>query len=661
MKYLSVCSGIEAASVAWGPLGFDPVAFSEIETFPSAVLAHHYPTVANWGDMTNFEAWPDATVDVLVGGTPCQSFSVAGLREGLADPRGSLMLVYLAIARRYRPRWLVWENVPGVLSSDNGRAFGSLLGGLGELGYGFAHRVLDAQYFGLAQRRKRVFVVGHIGANWRRAAAVLFERESLSGHPPPRRKTREGVAGTLGGSSQSGGFRTTDLDNSGAFVPVALPLQYIEQRGRENRQNGMGVGAPDDPMYTLECRQQHGIAINGAPMPFDGSQITHRDNRSKPNPGDPSPTLAPGAHPPMIAFSSKDYGQDAIEDLSPTLRSGNEIDSHASGGVGPAIAYEVPIPIDLRQSSRGEKMTNNREHGSGGAPGVGVGNQGDPAFTVSERGQAVAYGIRSDAGRDGEARTPSPDAEGRERLRDAGFNVYEEIAPTLDAGTAHTVAHADGAIRIACGCGEVFDGQLDTPCPACGRVRDAQVTYPPDADVEEEEPLAFRWMTGGDETTSLPMERDHCPTLDAAGSMAIAFADVADPVAANQGRTYTREGSNNFRMSNVAIGFEPRHYTRDNKTGGKPGDVAVLKADASKAGDSAPHVATAMNVRRLTPRECERLQGFPDDYTLIPYRGKLAADGPRYKALGNSMAVPVMAWIGRRIMEVDELDHEGQS
>ena len=178
MKYLSVCSGIEAATQAWHPLGWEPVAFSEIERFPAAVLAHRYPHVPNWGDMTKFEEWPDADVDVLAGGTPCQSFSVGGLRKGLADPRGSLMLTYLAIAAKYRPRWIVWENVVGVLSSNGGRDFGTFLGGLGEIGYGFAYRVLDAQYFGLAQQRPRVFVVGHI--DWMRAAAVLFEPESLS-------------------------------------------------------------------------------------------------------------------------------------------------------------------------------------------------------------------------------------------------------------------------------------------------------------------------------------------------------------------------------------------------------------------------------------------------------------------------------------------------
>ena len=163
MIYGSVCSGIEAATAAWHPLGWRPAFFSEIEAFPSAVLKHHYPDVPNYGDMTKFKEWPDAAIDVLVGGTPCQSFSVAGLRKGLDDPRGNLTLVYLALAAKYRPAWVVWENVPGVLSDDEGRTFGAFLGGLAKLGYGFAYRVLDAQFFRVAQRRRRVFVVGHLG------------------------------------------------------------------------------------------------------------------------------------------------------------------------------------------------------------------------------------------------------------------------------------------------------------------------------------------------------------------------------------------------------------------------------------------------------------------------------------------------------------------
>ena len=202
MKYGSVCSGIEAASVAWHDLGWEPQWFSEIEQFPSEVLKYRFPHVPNLGDMTTINQNPIADerpINLLVGGTPCQSFSVAGLRKGLADPRGNLMLTFLSIADKFRPKWVVWENVPGVLSSNGGRDFGTFLGALGELGYGFAYRVLDAQYFGVAQRRRRVFVVGYLG-DWRVAGAVLFERESLQGNPKPSRKKREEVASDAEGS-----------------------------------------------------------------------------------------------------------------------------------------------------------------------------------------------------------------------------------------------------------------------------------------------------------------------------------------------------------------------------------------------------------------------------------------------------------------------------
>jgi DNA (cytosine-5)-methyltransferase 1 len=190
VKYGSVCSGVEAATVAWHSLGWKPQWFSEIEQFPSAVLDHHYPNVPNFGDMTKHKEWKNDPIDLLVGGTPCQSFSVAGLRKGLDDPRGNLMLTYLAIAEQYCAKWLVWENVPGVLSSNGGKDFGAFLGALGQLGYGFAYRVLDAQYFGVPQRRKRVFVVGCLG-DWRSAAAVLFESHSLQGHSAPSREKEQ--------------------------------------------------------------------------------------------------------------------------------------------------------------------------------------------------------------------------------------------------------------------------------------------------------------------------------------------------------------------------------------------------------------------------------------------------------------------------------------
>ena len=226
MRYLSVCSGIEAASVAWHTLGWQPVAFSEIEKFPSQVLAHHYPDVPNLGDMTNFQEWPDESIDLLVGGTPCQSFSVAGLRRGMADPRGNLALTYLAIADRYKPRWIVWENVPGVLSSAGGRDFGSFLGALAKLGYGFAYRVLDARFFGVAQRRRRVFVVGYLG-DWRRAAAVLFESPSGRRDTSSRREKRQSVAPTVSSGPPFSRTRNERVE-ADALVPIADPAYCLE-------------------------------------------------------------------------------------------------------------------------------------------------------------------------------------------------------------------------------------------------------------------------------------------------------------------------------------------------------------------------------------------------------------------------------------------------
>ncbi len=184
MRYLSVCSGIEAASVAWHQLGWHPAAFSEIEAFPRAVLQHHYPHTPLHGDFTTIQAEQYGAVDLLVGGTPCQSFSVAGLRLGLDDPRGNLALGFVQLAQRTQPRWILWENVPGALSSHGGRDFGAILGAMAELGYGFAYRVLDARYFGVPQKRRRVFLVGHRG-DWRPSAAVLFEQPGAGGDSPP--------------------------------------------------------------------------------------------------------------------------------------------------------------------------------------------------------------------------------------------------------------------------------------------------------------------------------------------------------------------------------------------------------------------------------------------------------------------------------------------
>ena len=343
MKFGSVCSGIEAASEAWNPLGWRAAFLSEIDPFASAVLAHHHPTVPNLGDMTKFKDWPDAAIDVLCGGTPCQSFSNAGLRAGLDDPRGQLMLTFGAIAARYRPRWLVWENVPGVLSSDGGRDFGAFLGLLGHLGYGFAYRVLDAQFVrvdgyarAVPQRRQRVFVVGCLG-DWRSAAAVLLERESLRGDPAPRRKAREGtaVSPTLrAGGNRTGGNRPpgTDVDTMETLQLVGIDFQNVADTG-----NLCGT-------LMGEAQKKGG---QGVLVPFDTTQITSAANRSNPKPGDPCHPLAAHAHAPALAFGWQNAAAQGmpVDTIAPTL----DKSKHPATATATAVRRLMPVECERLQ------------------------------------------------------------------------------------------------------------------------------------------------------------------------------------------------------------------------------------------------------------------------------------------------------------------------
>lgn len=321
MIYGSVCSGIEAATVAWEPLGWRASFFSEIERFPRQVLAHHYPDTPLHGDFTTIGEKDYEPIELLVGGTPCQAFSVAGLRKGFSDERGNLTLEFVRLAQRLRPRWLVWENVPGVLSIDGGRAFGAFLGGLAECGYGFAYRILDAQHFGVPQRRRRVFVVGYFG-DWRRAAQVLFEQDCLRGDITPLRSEGEEVAGTFKARARSGGWgqdidlaaggymrpvetakcltsrgagcQNLDLETSNvvfyptqdpisstdgtthalgcgssngqASIAVAIPINtQLGLRGEtsNSKREGIGVGVQGDPAFTLQANHPHGVAFQG--------------------------------------------------------------------------------------------------------------------------------------------------------------------------------------------------------------------------------------------------------------------------------------------------------------------------------------------------------------------------------------------------------------
>lgn len=468
MRYGSVCSGIEAASVAWESLGWQPAWFAEIEAFPSAVLAHHWPDVTNLGDMTGIAAAVHAgdveAPDMLVGGTPCQAFSIAGLRYGLADKRGQLSLSYVELAnaiddkRRERGEEeaiTVWENVPGVLSSKD-NAFGCFIGALAgescELQpaggkwpnagcvYGpsriVAWRVLDAQFFGVAQRRRRVFVVASARKEFD-PAEVLFEFDSLRRDTPPRREPQTAV--------------TTDT----------------------------------------------GSGIEGG---------SHWDNPANPH---------------------------------PTLNQANNI-----GGIG----------------------ASNQEF-------------------FSQRGAGLVSG------------------------------AYSDISRTLLAKENDSTAEDLDTYILAYGGGNT-GGNIDvaTACTAHG-VR----------------------MDFDTETFAVHGTQD---------------PDTNHELAHTLGRNHGQENVIITEPYTIAIRGREEGSTVEVRNDGTAN--ALLTPNGGRAGMGVGAVGWGMQVRRLTPVECERLQGFPDNHTLISWRGKDAADcpdGQRYKAIGNSMAVPVMRWIGERIAE----------
>ena len=325
MKYGSVCSGIEAATAAWHSLGWEPAFFSEIEAFPRAVLAHHYPQVPLHGDFTTIGAEEYGSIDLLVGGTPCQSFSIAGLRGGLDDDRGNLALEFLRLAERKRPKWLVWENVPGVLSSNGGRDFGSILGGMVELGYGFAYRVLDAVHFGSAAFRRRVFVVAHRGS-WQFATAALFERESLSRNPPPIRGVLRGRGkdrlGCLSAKAAALDRQDLDLliydyDNLRVRFPTVLEFERVQ--GFHDGYTDLSQESPfarakagDEPCDPLRTHTSTGGGDDGEA----GRQVRHlrgRDETARDRPLPPDGSGKGNSLPP-VQHQATDRGGHGLGD-----------------------------------------------------------------------------------------------------------------------------------------------------------------------------------------------------------------------------------------------------------------------------------------------------------------------------------------------------------
>ena len=360
MRFLSVCSGMEAASVAWEPLGWKAVGFSEIEPFPCAILKHRFPNTPNYGSLTEYQSWPlePGSIDLLVGGTPCQSFSVAGLRKGLADPRGNLALVFLGLADRLKPRWIVWENVPGVLSSGGGRDFGSFLGALEQLGYGWAYRVLDAQHFGVPQRRRRVFVVASLGGR-DVAASVLLKPESLCWHPAKGRKKGQATApdagsgveaglprtvGTLCADAHPGAYSGQDA-YTGRLIPSEQPV--VIDRAAFNQ----GINAQYEPhieqtdvMDSLVARGPHAV---GVPHIVQASELRLRGEIK---PQDTCPTLLAntkiGDNDPLavhaITFQPGNLRREAGADPSTTTTTTLKA---SAGDQMPHVCHPV-VPLD---------------------------------------------------------------------------------------------------------------------------------------------------------------------------------------------------------------------------------------------------------------------------------------------------------------------------
>ena len=293
LKYISLFSGIEAATVAWKPLGWKPVAYSEIDPFAKAVLAYHYPGVPDLGDMTEVD-WREyrGTVDIVVGGSPCQAFSVAGLRKALDDPRGQLMLEYLRACAEIDPEWIVWENVPGVLSAERGRAFQSLLEGVAELwpNGGAAWRVLDAQFFGVAQRRRRVFLVVNT-RDWRRAAPVLFERESLYWDYQSSAEARKAFAERSNAGSSSSVDSTSRLQTlehrvycaSDSGVHMSVGHDLVPTLTAHDGKSACFVNAPGAVrrLTPVECERLQGFPDGYTDVPWRGVEHAPDSRRYK--------------------------------------------------------------------------------------------------------------------------------------------------------------------------------------------------------------------------------------------------------------------------------------------------------------------------------------------------------------------------------------------
>ena len=527
IRYISLFSGVEACSVAWYHMkNWQAVAFAEFDEFPSAVLKYQFPHVPNVGDVTKHE-WKQykGKCELIVGGSPCQSFSVAGKRLGLDDPRGNLALHFLRVVDDIRPKWFIFENVPGILSSDNGRDFATFLAEVERIGYGVAYRILDAQHFGVPQRRRRLFVVGHIDGDWRSASAVLFEPEGLSRNPPTRPTQREEATSDIGESPS--------------------------QRGEY--WNGRGIA---------------------------DTLTTRADNQRMPDKAHFNGVIVPKVSSTLSKLDDATWGSNQWVDQNKAIihpRVTGTLDTELNTKLSTQAAQSGFLVASQHPDDVAPTVTAKWSKGADTVPGGKIDNGNMIPVSLPKTDEPMCF----------------------DHTFGQNYGIYNEVSPTLKV---------NGVV--------------------------------PTSPAVTQQPIGVD-LFNQEETGEV-----HVPLRTAQGHGAPAVM-TNEPIPI-QDQATRFAGNNNGK----AIG-------KGNGLGvGEPGQpVHTLTRNDRHA------VFSDLVVRRLTPVECERLQGFPDNWTQIPFKGKpkeQCPDGHRFKAMGNSMAVPVMRWIGEGIELVNRIPREGE-
>ena len=679
--YATVCSGIECMSAAVAPLGgWKPVFFSEIEPFPCSLLKHRYPTVPNLGDMTKItaekvgeEKWRITNgTDVielagrlgcLAGGTPCQDVSVAGKRAGMAEgsgTRSSLAFHFARLCRELQPRWVLWENVPGVLTSNGGRDFAHFVRSIGECGYSLAYRTLDAQWVrvdglprAVPQRRRRVWLVGHLGDSWRTPAEVLFEPQGVRGDSPPCRIAGQGFTRETGGGAE-GADRPVPTNSNGGDVMPALTARDLEARmtGQADRSGGYVMQPSGFDPYEPGGVKSDSPEVSGALV--NGS--------------------SPGFHNAVCFENHQTDARTQEVDVAPTMG--------ATHNAQAANNNPLVVAIDMDKN----KPTNADKPVRKGGAGFGVSEKG-ASYTLTARDQhAVAYAIDSMGSNAMKSKNPKsgcrevecaptlttvdpapvkhqggtavvaflPGNSGKAR----SVAAEEEVSPTL----MRTQGESGNKVAVAA---EVI-GVFDMGARKTGAGTDTSGVSPTVLAQHGTDPhavcIGFNCEAG---------THDHTPKDNLGETLAVSHkcgvAIGLDRASFNQGKNAKFGFSVEEECAPTvvskgpgAVSFEPGIAKREGAPHRFSDEVtSTLRSDM---GDNLPAVAVDYIVRRLTPLECERLQGLPDGYTLIPHRGKPAEecpDTPRYKALGNGWAVNCARWICQRIQKHEQDNTHG--